>query len=52
MNEICYSDLEQKNNYSAKITYLDVDGISDFPDHPYHVVEDESLMELSESIKK
>ena len=52
MSEICYSDLEQKNDYNAKITYLDVDEISDFPDHPYHVIEDESLMELSESIKK
>lgn len=52
MNQICYSDLEQKNDYDAKIMYLDVDDISDFPNHPYHVVEDESLIELSESIKK
>lgn len=52
MDQICYSDLEQKNDYGAKIVYLDVDDISNFPNHPYHVVEDESLTELSESIKK
>lgn len=52
MDQICYSDLEQKNDYGAKIVYLDVDDISNFPNYPYHVVEDESLTELSESIKK
>ena len=52
MEEVNVYNTYVTNDENKKIYYLDVDEISDFPDHPYHVIEDESLMELSESIKK
>lgn len=52
MEEVNVYNTYVTNDENKKIYYLDVDEISDFPDHPYHVIEDENLMELSESIKK
>ena len=43
---------EQTNPLVQNIKKISLSLIDDFPNHPYHIIDDESMAELTESIKK
>lgn len=48
-----FTSQEQRDFENAeKIEYIDINKIKDFPNHPFKVVNDEKMEELSNSIKE
>ena len=43
---------EQTNPLVQNIKKISLSLIDDFPNHPYHIIDDESMAELTESIRK
>ena len=43
---------EQTNPLVQNIKKISLSLIDDFPNHPYHIFDDESMAELTESIRK
>lgn len=43
---------EQTNHLVQNIKKISLSLIDDFPNHPYHIIDDESMAELTESIRK
>lgn len=51
-DELFMNNEERADLKREKIVNLPIADIHDFPDHPYHVRDDDSMMELVESIQK
>lgn len=51
-DELFLDDEGRKDLKREKIVDIPIEDIQDFPDHPYRVVDDASMMELVESIQK
>ena len=52
LDDLFSSQEERDEQKLAKIREIPIDLIDDFPDHPYHVREDEDMLQLIESVKE
>lgn len=50
--DLFQTDESREEEKLSKVRNIPIDMIDDFPDHPYHVREDEDMMQLVESIKE
>lgn len=52
LDDLFTSQEERDEMKLAKIREIPIDLIDDFPDHPYHVREDEDMLQLMESVRE
>ena len=52
LDDLFSSQEERDEQKLAKIREIPIELIDDFPDHPYHVREDEDMLQLIESVKE
>ena len=52
LDDLFTTEEERVKNNSELITEIDISNIDNFPDHPFKVIENEELLQMSESIKK
>lgn len=50
-DDLFQTDDSREDLQKERLTEIPLQMIKDFPDHPYHVTDDESMMELVESVK-
>lgn len=52
LDDLFTTEEERVKNNSELITEIDISNIDNFPDHPFKVIENEELLQMSESIKE
>ena len=52
LDDLFTTEEERVKNNSELITEIDISIIDNFPDHPFKVIENEELLQMSESIKE
>ena len=52
LDDLFTTEEERVKNNSELITEIDISNIDSFPDHPFKVIENEELLQMSESIKE
>ena len=52
LDDFLSSQEERDNAKLEKVQMIPLDKITDFPNHPYRVVEDDEMFNMAESVKK
>ena len=52
LDDLFTTEEERVKNNSELITEIDISNIDNFPDHPFKVIENEELLQISKSIKE